>query len=227
MKEKQTNFTKNQLRIRDRIIQEARYMIVNQASCHKTAKHFQTNPENIRKDVTTRFVKYVLADKSLQGLYIGVKIVIEQNRSEKVVFPDNVLYFIAKEILCGKTKYQVIQSLPLFFEQNHIPGKSHISIDVLDQQIERIKELENGSILYENVKNQLYIHSNPPIIIPVDILQTMLDDYFQHESLHQLERDYHYSRAVILKNFEHTFPNIYPAIEEIKKRHQFHSKSRS
>ena len=212
MKEKQTNFTKNQLRIRDRIIQEARYMIVNQASCHKTAKHFQTNPENIRKDVTTRFVKYVLADKSLQGLYIGVKIVIEQHRSEKVVFPDNVLYFIAKEILCGKTKYQVIQSLPLFFEQNHISGKSHISIDVLDQQIERIKELENGSILYENVKNQLYIHSNPPIIIPVDILQTMLDDYFQHESLHQLERDYHYSRAVILKNFEYTFPNIYPAI---------------
>ena len=43
MKEKHTNFTTNQLRIRNRIIQEAKYMIENHASCHETAKHFQTN----------------------------------------------------------------------------------------------------------------------------------------------------------------------------------------
>ena len=222
MKEKHTNFTTNQLRIRNRIIQEAKYMIENHASCHETAKHIQTNAETVRVDLTKRFVKFVLADKSLQGLYVGAKTVIQEHRSEEIIFPEKVLYFIAREIISGKTKQQVIDELPVFFQEEKISGKSHISIDVLDKQIERIKTLTDGNPLYEAVKNQLYINSDPQIIIPPVILTPMLNDYLNHKSLRRLELDYHYTREVILKNFKMTFPEMDETIDEIKKSHTPH-----
>ena len=110
----------------------------------------------------------------------------------------------------------------VFFQAEKISGKSHISIDVLDKQIERIKTLKDGNPLYEAVKNQLYINSDPQIIIPPVILTPMLNDYLKHKSLRRLELDYHYTREVILKNFKMTFPEMDETIDEIKKSHTPH-----
>lgn len=63
--------------IKERIIEEARYIVETKATVRKTAKVFLSSKSTVHKDVTTRLKEI---DKSL---YDKVKKVLEQNLKER------------------------------------------------------------------------------------------------------------------------------------------------
>ena len=70
---------KNQKEMKNRTLEEARYIIDNHATVRQTAKNFGVSKSTVHMDVTERLLDY----SSI--LFEGVKIVLSENKAERAL----------------------------------------------------------------------------------------------------------------------------------------------
>ena len=135
MKAKEIHFTKKKEQLRKRIIRIANYMIQNQQGLTKTAMRFKTTKEQIEQYVTADFIPFVLADPSLENLYIGVKEVIRKHADEDFELPEKILLRMRKDMEKGKKTEQLLQELPYYFNDEHLKLSNPITLETLEKQL--------------------------------------------------------------------------------------------
>lgn len=207
MKAKEIHFTKKKEQLRKRIIRIANYMIQNQQGLTKTAMRFKTTKEQIEQYVTADFIPFVLADPSLENLYIGVKEVIRKHADEDFELPEKILLRMKKDMEKGKKTEQLLQELPYYFKDEHLKLSNPITLETLERQLATANiEPETKETLLETP-------------IPEETLIFMLMDYSTHGSFYQLEQDYGYSKEAFLRELSQKLPEQIPLIQEIEKQH--------
>ena len=207
MKAKEIHFTKKKEQLRKRIIRIANYMIQNQQGLTKTAMRFKTTKEQIEQYVTADFIPFVLADPSLENLYIGVKEVIRKHADEDFELPEKILLRMRKDMEKGKKTEQLLQELPYYFNDEHLKLSNPITLETLERQLATANiEPETKETLLETP-------------IPEETLIFMLMDYSTHGSFYQLEQVYGYSKEAFLRELSQKLPEQIPLIQEIEKQH--------
>lgn len=207
MKAKEIHFTKKKEQLRKRIIRIANYMIQNQQGLTKTAMRFKTTKEQIEQYVTADFIPFVLADPSLENLYIGVKEVIRKHADEDFELPEKILLRMRKDMEKGKKTEQLLQELPYYFNDEHLKLSNPITLETLEKQLATANiETETKETLLETP-------------IPEETLIFMLMDYSTHGSFYQLEQVYGYSKEAFLRELSQKLPEQIPLIQEIEKQH--------
>lgn len=207
MKAKEIHFTKKKEQLRKRIIRIANYMIQNQQGLTKTAMRFKTTKEQIEQYVTADFIPFVLADPSLENLYIGVKEVIRKHADEDFELPEKILLRMRRDMEKGKKTEQLLQELPYYFKDEHLKLSNPITLETLEKQLATANiETETKETLLETP-------------IPEETLIFMLMDYSTHGSFYQLEQVYGYSKEAFLRELSQKLPEQIPLIQEIEKQH--------
>mgnify|MGYP000496143703 FL=1 len=207
MKAKEIHFTKKKEQLRKRIIRIANYMIQNQQGLTKTAMRFKTTKEQIEQYVTADFIPFVLADPSLENLYIGVKEVIRKHADEDFELPEKILLRMRRDMEKGKKTEQLLQELPEYFKDEHLKLSNPITLETLEKQLATANiEPETKETLLETP-------------IPEETLIFMLMDYSTHGSFYQLEQDYGRSKEAFLRELSQKLPEQIPLIQEIEKQH--------
>lgn len=182
-------------------------MIQNQQGLTKTAMRFKTTKEQIEQYVTADFIPFVLADPSLENLYIGVKEVIRKHADEDFELPEKILLRMRKDMEKGKKTEQLLQELPEYFKDEHLKLSNPITLETLEKQLATANiEPETKETLLETP-------------IPEETLIFMLMDYSTHGSFYQLEQDYGYSKEAFLRELSQKLPEQIPLIQEIEKQH--------
>ena len=195
MKAKEIHFTKKKEQLRKRIIRIANYMIQNQQGLTKTAMRFKTTKEQIEQYVTADFIPFVLADPSLENLYIGVKEVIRKHADEDFELPEKILLRMRRDMEKGKKTEQLLQELPEYFKDEHLKLSNPITLETLEKQLATAN-------------------------IETETKETLLETPIPEEtSFYQLEQDYGYSKEAFLRELSQKLPEQIPLIQEIEKQH--------
>lgn len=208
-----------------RILEEVSYFLKENTSIRKTANHFERDFKTIQKDLTIYLKILTDSDPKLIETYEAVQNQIQKNKNVEIWFDEFTLYKLVYDILNGVSKRELrIRAAEYLNDRHkrlendiHLKNVITVSMDTLDKNIERFKELEPDTYLeIKKIWNQKQDTKPEKISIPDEILNEMRMEYHRTHSMRKLVNRFHYSRQVIERELNEKMPEFY---QEIKGEH--------